>query len=43
MVVIDAIILKGKLIIIPKEVQKQLLSQLHNNHMGIAKNETTST
>ena len=29
--------MKGKRIIIPSQLQKQILSQLHSNHMGIEK------
>ena len=35
--VIDGIILKGKCIIMPKELQEEKLEQLHRNHMGIEK------
>ena len=34
---LDGIILKGRQIIIMKGLQKQVLNQLHNNHMGIEK------
>ena len=34
---IDGILLKGKRIIIPFQLQKQILKQLHINHMGIEK------
>ena len=37
MVVMDGIILKGRQIIILKELQKQVMDQLHTNHMGIEK------
>ena len=33
---IDGVAMKGKrIIIIPSQLQKQILSQLHSNHMGI--------
>ena len=35
--VIDGIILKGKCIIIPNSLRKQVLNQLHTNHMSIEK------
>ena len=35
--VIDGIILKGKCTIIPNSLKKQVLNQLHKNHMGIEK------
>ena len=35
--VIDSIILKGKCIIVPYRLRKQVLEQLHTNHMGIEK------
>ena len=35
--VIDGIEMKGKKIIIPFQLQKQTLQQLHSNHMGIEK------
>ena len=34
---IDGMPIKGKFIIIPFALQKQILDQLHNNHMGIKK------
>ena len=34
---IDGIVMKGKRIIIPFLLQRQILNQLHNNHMGIEK------
>ena len=33
----DSTIRKGRCIIIPKELWKQALEQLHSNHMGIEK------
>ena len=36
--VIDGIVLKGRHIIIPTSLRKQVLDQLHTNHMGIEKN-----
>ena len=35
--VIDGIVMKGRCIIVPEELQKQALEQLHSNHMGIDK------
>ena len=35
MAVIDAVILKGRCVVIPERLQKQALEQLHINHMGI--------
>ena len=35
--VIDGIMLKGRQTIIYKELQKQVISQLHNKHMGVKK------
>ena len=43
MALIDGAILKGRQIMIPKVLQKQVLNQLHDNHMGIERNKTTST
>ena len=37
LVVIDSIILKGRLIVIPNSLKQQVLNQLHINHMGIEK------
>ena len=39
--VIDGIMLKGKCIIIPNRLKKQVVNQLHTNHMGIEKNKAT--
>ena len=35
--VLDGVILKGRCIIIPNSLKQQLLTQLHTNHLGIAK------
>ena len=35
--VIDGIILKGRHIVIPNSLRKQVLNQLHTNHIGIEK------
>ena len=35
--VIDGIILKGRQIVIPKELKMQVLNQMDNSHMGIKK------
>ena len=35
LVVIDSILMKGRYIIAPAELQKQELEKLHSNHMGI--------
>ena len=37
MVVIDGIILKGRCVVIAESFKKQVLEQLHLNHMGIEK------
>ena len=37
--VIDAIIMKGRCIVIPEALKQQVLDQLHINHMGIEKTE----
>ena len=34
---IDVIVMKSKRVIIPFQLQKQILQQLHNNHVGIEK------
>ena len=39
LMVIDGIIIKGRFIIIPGELQKQALKQLYNNHVGIEKKQ----
>ena len=39
--VIDGIILKGRNIAMPNSLRKQVLNQLHTNHMGIEKNKAT--
>ena len=39
--VIDGVILKGRHIFIPTNLQHQILEQLHTNHMGIVKNKNT--
>ena len=39
--VIDGIPLKGRHIIIPNSLRQQVLGQLHTNHMGMEKNQTT--
>ena len=33
--VIDGVLMKGRCIITPEELQRQALEQLHSNHMGI--------
>ena len=43
LVVIDSMIFKGRHIILPGELQKQALNQLHSNHMDTDKNKVTST
>ena len=35
--VIDGVVMKGRLIIIPRSLKQQVLDQLHTNHMGIEK------
>ena len=35
--VIDGIVMKGRCIVIPDDIKKQVLDQLHVNHMGIKK------
>ena len=35
--VIDGVVMKGRCIVVPQDVQKQVLDQLHLNHMGIEK------
>ena len=37
MAVIDSVVLKGRHIIVPQDLQQQVLDQLHLNHMGIEK------
>ena len=37
MVVFDGFILKGRHVVIPESFKKQVLEQLHLNHMGIEK------
>ena len=37
MAVIEEVVIKGKCIVIPKVVQQQALKQIHINHMGIKK------
>ena len=39
LVVMDGKIIKGICIIIPKELQKQALEQLHRNHIGLKKQD----
>ena len=35
--VIDGVLMKGRCIIMPQDLQQQVLDQLHLNHMGIKK------
>ena len=39
--VIDGVVMKGRCIIVPAEIKQKVLDQLHLNHMGIEKNQTT--
>ena len=38
MAVINGVVIKGRLIVIPEVLQQQVLKQLHINHMAIKKN-----
>ena len=37
MAIIDRVMIKGRFIVIPDKLQKQVLQQLHINHMGMEK------
>ena len=43
MSVINAVVIKGKHVVIPEALQQKVLKQLHINHMGIKKQHSWQT